>query len=83
VGSEETLDEEKAVAKGNRRRQRRIDEQSYELILPKKVGNRRAPVKGRPRNPLEGRSEQVDASTGYYMHETQNSGRYVKWDSVE
>ena len=35
--------------------------------------------KGRPRYPLEGRGEQVDASTKRHMVETQNSGSHVKW----
>ena len=35
-----------AVAKGNQRRQRRIAEQSYEPIVPVKVGNPRAPARG-------------------------------------
>ena len=35
--------------------------------------------KGRPRYPLEGRGEQVDASTQRHMTETQNSGSHVKW----
>jgi hypothetical protein len=39
--------------------------------------------KGRPRYPLEGRGEQVDASTQSRIRETQNSERYVKWNSVE
>jgi len=61
---------EKPVAKGNRRWQRRVDEQSYEPMVPLKVENRRAPVKGRPRYPLEGRGEQVDVSMQCYMHGT-------------
>ena len=36
----------KPVAKGNRRRQLRADEQSYEPIVPMKVENRRAPARG-------------------------------------
>jgi hypothetical protein len=36
--------------------------------------------KGRPRYPLEGRGEQVDASAQCHMAETQNSGTYVKWN---
>jgi hypothetical protein len=35
--------------------------------------------KGRPRYPLEGRGEQVDASAQCHMAETQNSETYVKW----
>jgi hypothetical protein len=46
MGSEQTLDEQKPVAKGNRRQQLRADEQSYEPIVPMKVANRRAPVRG-------------------------------------
>ena len=46
MGSEWTLDEEKPVAKGNRRRQLRIAEESYEPIVPMKVENRRAPARG-------------------------------------
>jgi len=34
------------LAKGNRRRTERMAEQSYEPILPAKVGNRRAPERG-------------------------------------
>ena len=75
----EALDEEKPVAKGDRRRQLRVDEQSYDSILPMKVENRRAPEKGRPRYPLEGRDEQVDVSAQHNMHETLNSRRHVKW----
>jgi len=78
-GSEQALDEEKPVAKGDRRRQLRVDEQSYDSILPMKVENRRAPEKGRPRHPLEGRDEQVDVSAQSPMHETLNSRRHVKW----
>jgi hypothetical protein len=36
--------------------------------------------KGRPRYPLEGRGEQVDASTQRHMTETQNSGTHVQWN---
>jgi hypothetical protein len=59
--------------------QARAGEQSYDSIVPMKVENRRAPEKGRPRYPLEGRDEQVDVSMQCYMHETLNSGRHVKW----
>ena len=79
AGSEQALDVEKPVAKGDRRRQLRVDEQSYDSIVPMKVENRRAPEKGRPRHPLEGRDEQVDVSVQHNMHETLNSGRHVKW----
>jgi hypothetical protein len=50
---------------------------------PLKVENRRAPGKGRPRYPLEGRGEQVDVSMRDYIHETQNSVTYVKWNWIE
>ena len=56
-----------------------MEEQSYEPVLPMKVENRRAPEKGRPRYPLEGRDEQVDISVQCHMHETLNSRRHVKW----
>ena len=46
AGSEATLDEEQPVAKGDRRRQLRVGEQSYEPIVPMKVGKRRAPARG-------------------------------------
>ena len=46
AGSEQALDEQKPVAKGDRRQQLRTDEQSYELIVPMKVENRRAPARG-------------------------------------
>ena len=35
-------------------------EQSYDPIVPMKVGKRRASAKGRPRYPLEGRGKQAD-----------------------
>ena len=68
--AKQALDEEKPVAKGDRRRQLRVGEQSYDSIVPMKVENRRAPEKGRPRHPLEGRDEQVDVSAQHHMHET-------------
>ena len=46
MGSESTLDEKKPAAKGNRRRQLRVGEKSYEPIVPMKVENRRAPARG-------------------------------------
>jgi hypothetical protein len=52
-------------------------------MVPLKVENRRAPGKGRPRYPLEGRGEQVDVSMRDYIHETQNSVTYVKWNWIE
>jgi hypothetical protein len=63
AGSEQALDEEKPVAKGDRRRQLRVDEQSYDSIVPMKVENRRAPEKGRPRHPLEGSRSDASCSS--------------------
>jgi hypothetical protein len=68
-----------SCGQGKPEAQARAGEQSYDSIVPVKVENRRAPEKGRPRYPLEGRDEQVDVSTQCYMHETSNSGRHVKW----
>ena len=45
-------------------------EQSYEPIVPEKVGNRRVSAKRRPRNPLEGRGEQADVSAEGNIGET-------------
>ena len=44
--AKQALDEEKPAAKGDRRRQLRVGEQSYDSILPMKVENRRAPARG-------------------------------------
>ena len=52
-------------------------EQSYNPIVPRKVGNRRAPERGRPRNPLEGRGKQAYESVERRHNETQNSEHYV------
>jgi hypothetical protein len=82
-GKRTTLNAEQPVVKGDRRRQLRVAEQSYEPMVPLKVENRRAPGKGRPRYPLEGRGEQVDVSMRDYIHETQNSVTYVKWNWIE
>lgn len=46
MGSEQALNEEKPAAKGDRRRQLRVNEQSYELMVPRKVENRRALARG-------------------------------------
>ena len=46
TGSERTLDEENPAAKGDRRWQAWVDEQSYAPIVPMKVENRRAPERG-------------------------------------
>jgi hypothetical protein len=54
-----------------------MDEQSYDPVVPAKVGNRRASEKERPRNPLEGRGKQGDASVEGNISETQNSRTYV------
>src|ERR1700746_711007 len=45
-GSEQTLERGVPAAKGDRRRQERLGEQSYAPIVPVKVGNRRAPARG-------------------------------------
>lgn len=45
-GKRTTLTAEKPVVKGDRRRQLRVDEKSYDPIVPTKVGNRRAPARG-------------------------------------
>ena len=55
----------------------RMREQSYNPILPAKVGNRRAPRKGQARNPLEGRGKQAYGSAERKHNETLNSKRYV------
>lgn len=80
AGSEQALNVEQPDAEGDQRRQLRADEQSYESMVPMKVENRRAPEKGRPRHPLEGRDEQVDASTQSHRYGTQNPRKYVKWN---
>ena len=46
AGSEQALNAEQPVAKGDRRRQLRVDEQSYKSMVPMKVENRRAPARG-------------------------------------
>ena len=68
-----------SCCQGKPEAQVRAGEQSYDSIVPMKVENRRAPEKGRPRYPLEGRDEQVDVSAQCHMHETLNSRRHVKW----
>ena len=45
-GKRTTLNAEKPVAKGDQRRQLRVDEQSYEPMVPMKVEKRRAPARG-------------------------------------
>lgn len=45
-GKRTTLSAEQPVVKGDRRRQLRVDEQSYEPMVPMKVENRRAPARG-------------------------------------
>src|SRR5437879_4929783 len=52
-------------------------EQSYNPIVPTKVENRRAPARGRPRHPLEGRGKQTYESVERKHNETQNSKIYV------
>jgi hypothetical protein len=72
-----------SCGQGKPEAQARAGEQSYDSIVPMKVDNRRAPEKGRPRYPLEGRDEQVDVSVQRHMHETQNSRKRVKWNCAE
>src|SRR5215813_14344411 len=57
----------------DRRKHGRIWEQSYDPIVLRKVENRRAPGKGRPRHPLEGRGKQAYESVERKHNETQNS----------
>ena len=64
----------RTCGQGQPEAQARAGEQSYESIVPMKVENRRAPAKGRPWYPLEGRDDQVDVSAQRHMHET-NSRR--------
>ncbi len=52
-------------------------EQSYDAIVPVKVGNRRASARERPRHPPEGRGEQAHASVERNIIETLNSNHYV------
>ncbi len=52
-------------------------EQSYDPIVPVKVGNRRASARKRPRYPPEGRGEQAHASVEGNIIETLNSNHYV------
>ena len=72
-----------SCGQGKPEAQARAGEQSYDSIVPMKVENRRAPEKGRPRHPLEGRDEQVDVSVQRHRHETQNSRKRVKWNCAE
>ena len=58
----------------------RVEEQSYEPIATDEGGEPQGSRKGRPRYPLEGRGEQVDASTRLHIVETPNSGIYVQWN---
>ena len=51
-----------------------MDEQSYDPVVPMKVGNRRASARS---GPLEGRGEQADVSAEGNIGETQNSNCYV------
>jgi len=54
-----------------------MHEQSYDPVVPVKVGNRQGFRKERPRYPLEGRGEQADVSAEGNIGETQNSNCYV------
>jgi hypothetical protein len=76
--SEVTLKSKSMSTKGNRRGSAWIVEISYEPIVLMKVENRRAPVIGRPRYPLEGRGEQLNVSARRHLCETLNSRWQVK-----
>jgi hypothetical protein len=52
-------------------------EQSYDAIVPVKVGNHRASARERPRHPPEERREQAHASVERNIIETLNSNHYV------
>jgi hypothetical protein len=67
------------TAKGDRRRQERVGEQSYEPIVPSKVGNRRASERsGHGTHRREG-ANRPDVSKQCHIHEAQNSRKYVQW----
>ena len=53
-----------------------MDEQSYEPVVPVKVGNRRVP-QGTATVPTGGKGEQADVSAEGNIGETQNSNCYV------
>src|SRR5215471_2752861 len=67
----------------DRRKHGRIWEQSYDPIVLRKVENRRAPGKGRPRHPLEGRGKQAYESVERKHNETQNSNLYVHRSDID
>ena len=81
-GSEQTLDEEYLLSRetgGGREGSRAVVRTHSTCEGGEPQGSR----KGRPRDPLEGRGEQVDVSKERRIHETRNSRKYVKWNSVE
>ena len=61
----------------DRRKHGRMLEQSYNPIVPKKVGNCRAPARGGHRTQMEGRGKQMYESVERRHNETQNSTTYV------
>jgi hypothetical protein len=69
-----------SCCQGKPEAQARAVEQSYDFHSTVEGGEPQGSRKGRPRYPLEGRDEQVDASMRDRMHETRNSGRHVKWN---
>src|SRR5262245_36152775 len=68
------------ATKGDRRWQEGVGEQSYEPIVPAKVGNRRAPARGGHDTHWR---EGGNASTRSRIRETQNSRTGVKWNTVD
>ena len=70
-----------AMVTGSQRRLKmpRLDAYVLRTHSTDEGGEPQGSRKGRPRYPLEGRGEQVDASTKRHMAETQNSGSHVKW----
>jgi len=52
-------------------------EQSYDPIVPMKVGNRRAPERGGHGTPLEGRGKQAYVSAERRHNGAQTSRKYV------
>src|SRR5215471_5398650 len=71
------------VTKGDRKRQEGSRRAVVRTHSTDEAGEPQGSRKGRPRYPLEGRGEQVDASTRSRIRETQNSRTDVKWNSVD
>jgi hypothetical protein len=67
----------KTAAKGNRRRLRMDGRAVLRPRTTDEGGEPQGFRKERPRNPLEGRGKQGDASVEGYISETQNSRNYV------